>query len=151
MSDAWPDLAGRIEGTTHRLGIRVYYEDTDFSGVVYHANYLKYCERGRSDFLRLLGIHHRELHAGERATDRLGFAVKEMKVDFIAPARIDDVVEVHTSFVGLRGARFFLAQKVMREGRDLFAADLTAVLLDGEGRPRRLPKDIQAILQPLVG
>lgn len=150
MTDDWPDLAGRIDGSTHRLGLRVYYEDTDFSGVVYHANYLKYCERGRSDFLRLLGIHHRELHDGERASERLGFAVKDMKIDFIAPARIDDVVEVQTRFAGLKGARFLLEQKVTRDGQDLFTAELTAVLLDGEGRPRRLPKDMQALLAPLV-
>ena len=62
MVDKWPDIAGRIEGSVHLLPIRVYYEDTDFSGFVYHANYLKFCERGRSDFLRLIGIHHHELH-----------------------------------------------------------------------------------------
>ena len=62
MTDAWPDLAGRMNGKTHVLPVRVYYEDTDFSGVVYHANYLRYCERGRSDFLRLIGVSHSELH-----------------------------------------------------------------------------------------
>jgi acyl-CoA thioester hydrolase len=126
----------------HRLAVRIYYEDTDFSGVVYHANYLRYCERGRSDFLRLLGISHRELHKGEEAAERMGFAVKDMEIDFVKPARIDDIVEVHTRFSGLGRARFHLEQEIVREGDSLFTAKLTAVLVDGRGRPRRLPADM---------
>ena len=76
--------------------MRVYYEDTDFSGAVYHANYLKFCERGRSDCLRLLGIHHHEMHGTERR--RMGFVVRRMDCDFLRPARIDDVLEVETRF-----------------------------------------------------
>lgn len=150
MTEAWPDLAGRIEGKIHRLAVRVYYEDTDFSGIVYHANYLRYCERGRSDFLRLLGVSHRELHDGEAAAHRLGFAVRDMAIDFVKPARIDDVVEVHTRFSGLKGARFFLAQDVLRDGEKLFCATLTAVLLDGNGRPRRLPREMVHVFTPLI-
>ena len=142
MADAWPDLAGRIEGRVHKLAVRVYYEDTDFSGVVYHANYLRYCERGRSDFLRLLGVRHRELHEREDVSDRLGFAVKDMAIDFIKPARIDDVIEVHTRFAGLGRARFHLKQDIFRGDEKLFGATLTAVMLDGTGRPRRLPADV---------
>ena len=142
MSDAWPDLAGRIEGDVHKLAVRIYYEDTDFSGLVYHANYLRYCERGRSDFLRLIGVVHHELHDRETPSERLGFAVRDMKIDFIKPARIDDVIEVHTRFGGIKGARFELAQDVYRQDDKLFGATLTAVVIDGTGRPRRLPVDM---------
>src|SRR5688572_17964045 len=81
--ERWSELAGRIEGKKHVLPVRVYYEDTDFSGVVYHASYLRFCERGRSDCLRLLGIHHHELQAGG-----LSFVVRRMVCDFIGPALI---------------------------------------------------------------
>src|SRR5262245_15194040 len=91
MSEAWPDIAGRIEGGIHLLPIRVYFEDTDFGGVVYHANYLKFCERGRSDYLRLLGIHHHRLEG-------LSFVVRHMVCDFLKPARIDELLTVETRF-----------------------------------------------------
>jgi len=137
MPERWPDLAGRIEGGTHVLPIRVYYEDTDFSGLVYHANYLRFCERGRSDCLRLLGIHHHELRQGRLA---LSFVVRRMVCDFLAPARIDDVLEVESRFVGVSGARMDIAQAVMRNGEILFQAAVTAALVDAGGRPRRFPE-----------
>ncbi len=144
---AWPDLAGRIENGVHLLPVRIYYEDTDFSGAVYHANYLRYCERGRSDFLRLIGVHHAELFDHPESRQRLGFVVTAMNTRFHAPARIDDVIEVHTRFVSLGGARFDLVQEVFREAQLLFSADLKAALIDGEGRPRRLPDDMRARFQ----
>ena len=144
MTDVWPDLAGRIDGKVHTLPVRVYYEDTDFSGVVYHANYLRYCERGRSDFLRLLGVVHSELYDGEKDAERLGFAVRDMEIDFIKPARIDDVLEVRTRFRSLGRARFHLGQDIYRGADKLFGATLTAVVIDGSGRPRRLPGDMIA-------
>lgn len=150
MGEAWPDLAGRIVEGVHRLPVRVYYEDTDFSGIVYHANYLRYCERGRSDFLRLLGIGHRELHQGAQPSDRLGFAVKGMAIDFVKPARIDDVLEVHTRLAGLGRARLHLEQEVVCDGETIFTAKLTAVLLDGTGRPRRLTAEITNAFEGLV-
>ena len=144
MSDAWPDLAGRIDGKTHRFPVRVYYEDTDFSGVVYYANYLRYCERGRSDFLRLIGVIHSELYDREDPAERRGFAIKDMNLEFTRPARIDDVLEVHTRFTGLGRARFHLAQDIFRGDEKLFGATLTAVVIDGTGRPRRLTEDMVA-------
>ncbi len=117
------------------LPIRVYYEDTDFLGVVYHANYLKFCERGRSDCLRLLGIHH---HLLEDA----GFVVRRMVCDFRKPGRIDDLVEVETRFVELAGARVDIAQRVMRAGEALFEAQVAVALVDGKGRPKRLPAEM---------
>ena len=146
MSETWPDLAGRLDGHRHLLPIRVYYEDTDFSGAVYHASYLKFCERARSDCLRLLGIHHHRL-------DGLGFVVRRMVCEFLKPARIDDMLEVETRFVELAGARLELEQKVRRGGESLFEARVTAALVDVQGRPRRVPKDMAKamVLLPQAG
>ena len=141
----WPDIAGRLlPGGRHVLPIRVYYEDTDFSGVVYHANYLKFCERGRSDMLRLADIHHAELHGAEA---QMGFVVRRMECDFLKPARIDDLLTVETAMESLTGARLVLAQKVCREGETLFSANVTVALVDGSGRPRRIPGDFAARLK----
>jgi acyl-CoA thioester hydrolase len=142
----WKDLAGRIEAGRHVLPVRVYYEDTDFSGAVYHANYLKFCERGRSDCLRLVGIHHHEMHWHE-TEGRMGFVVRRMVCDFLKPARIDDLLEVETRFREMGGARLELDQKVSRGGEILFSAQVTVVLVDAAGRPRRLPRDMAAILK----
>ncbi|MGQ0486652.1 MAG: tol-pal system-associated acyl-CoA thioesterase [Hyphomicrobiales bacterium] len=141
MSEAWPDLAGRIEGGRHLLPIRVYYEDTDFSGAVYHANYLKFCERGRSDCLRLLGIHHHVPHWHE--TQRgIGFVVRRLVCEFLKPARIDDLLAVETRFVEMVGARLEIEQKVRRGGESLFEAQVTVALVDAQGRPRRVARDM---------
>lgn len=140
-SDPWPDIAGKIEAGVHRLAVRVYYEDTDFSGAVYHANYLKFCERGRSDCLRLLGVHHHELHWHESG-GRMGFVVRRMTCEFLKPARIDDLLTVESRFKELRGARMEIAQQVLRDGELLFSADVTAALVDANGRPKRMPAKI---------
>jgi len=145
MTD-WPDLAGRIAARGHVLPIRVYFEDTDFSGIVYYANYLKCCERGRSDLLRLLGVHHKEL-----AASNLAFAVRRVEADYLRPAQIDDVLEVHTKLEELRGARFVLLQSIMRGQETLFEAKVTAALLTLEGRPQRLPKDMLVKFTPFLG
>lgn len=142
----WPDIAGRIEDGRHILPVRVYYEDTDFSGIVYHANYLKFMERGRSDFLRLLGVHHTELAGGEGAPD-LAFVVRHMELDFRSPARIDDVLTVTTWTREVRGARFFLDQTVSRDGDILVAAAVMAAAIDPRGRPVRLPADMRQKLE----
>ncbi len=140
-SDTWPDIAGKIEDGVHRLPVRVYYEDTDFSGAVYHANYLKFCERGRSDCLRLLGVHHHELHWHE-TEGRMGFVVRRMVCDFLRPARIDDLLVVESRFLALRGARMEIAQRVVRGDEVLFTAEVMAALVDGNGRPKRMPAAI---------
>ncbi len=136
MTERWPDISGRFEGKVHRLPIRVYYEDTDFSGSVYHANYLKFCERARSDCLRLLGIHHSEMHG------TASFVVRRMVCDFLKPALIDNLLEVETRFVEFAGARMELIQTVLRAGEKLFEAQVTVALVDGQGRPKRLPPDM---------
>lgn len=140
------NLAGRLEPGLHVLPVRVYYEDTDFSGAVYHANYLKFCERGRSDCLRLLGIHHHEMHWHE-TEGRMGFVVRRMVCDFLKPARIDDLLMVETRFREMGGARMELEQKVLRQGDLLFSADVTVALVDASGRPKRFPKAMAEALK----
>ncbi|MDP9138493.1 MAG: tol-pal system-associated acyl-CoA thioesterase [Pseudomonadota bacterium] len=146
MAERWPDLTGRFENATHVLAVRVYHEDTDFTGVVYHATYLKFCERGRSDCLRLLGIHHDELH-GRSSDGRLGFVVRRMRCDFHRPARIADKLEVHTRLTGLSGARLTVDQTVARGDERLFEAEVILALIDERGRPRRIPAAISAALR----
>ena len=136
MTERWPDLAGRIEGNHHILPIRVYYEDTDFSGAVYHANYLKFCERARSDCLRLLGVHHSELHG------TASFVVRRMVCEFLKPALIDNLLEVETRFIEFGGARVELIQTVMRASETLFEAQVTVALVDRQGKPKRLPPEM---------
>jgi acyl-CoA thioester hydrolase len=126
-------IAGRIENGKHFLDLRVYYEDTDFSGFVYHANYLKFCERARSDFIRLAGFDQTAMSAaGEH------FVVHRMDCVFKSPARFDDIITVETTPSAVRGARMEMRQRVLRDGVELFAADVTAVIIDRKGRPIRV-------------
>jgi acyl-CoA thioester hydrolase len=143
--EAWPDIAGHIVKGTHVLPVRVYYEDTDFSGAVYHANYLKFCERGRSDALRLLGIHHRELQG------QLGFVVRHMTCDFLKPARIDDLLLIETRFIDIGGARLDIDQRIGRDGETIFKAKVTVALVDAQGRPKRITEDMRRALIVLQG
>src|SRR5688572_20483078 len=113
--------AGRFEGRVHYLPVRIYYEDTDFTGLVYHANYLRYFERGRSDFLRLAGVHHNELLDG---ADPLGFAVNRMTLEFLKPARIDDALTAKTVFETMKGPRIFISQTLERAGEALVTAQV---------------------------
>jgi acyl-CoA thioester hydrolase len=135
MAEAWPDLAGRFRGAVHVLPVRVYYEDTDAGGVVYHARYIAFCERARSDCLRLMGIRQSEFQD-------LAFVVRRMSCDFLKPARLDDLLEIETRFGEMAGARLELAQQVMLNGNTLFQAQVTVALVDGRGRPRRLPESL---------
>jgi acyl-CoA thioester hydrolase len=134
-------LAGELTATGHRLVQRVYYEDTDFTGVVYHARYLHFFERGRTDFLRLTGIHHAALDAGEHG-ERLAWVVRRMEIDFVSPARIDDVLVIDTlTSAEIAGARLAMHQTITRGGDLLARAKVEAVLVNAAGRPRRLPKE----------
>ena len=126
--------AGRFEGRDHLLPVRVYYEDTDFTGVVYHANYVRYFERGRSDFLRLAGIGHAQLL---EIDPPLAFVVAEMKLNFIKPARIDDALVVSTTYDAVKGVRLMISQTIERDGEVLCRAEVTAVCIHLDGRPRR--------------
>lgn len=138
-------LAGELTDFGHRLLVRVYFEDTDFSGVVYHARYLHFLERGRSDFLRLKGIGHRELAEGLHG-EPMVFAVRHMDIDFLRPARIDDVLSVETRTALLGGARIVLHQRVLRGEDLLIEAKVKVAVISPEGKPRRMPEAVSAIL-----
>ena len=129
------------EPTVHKLPIRIYYEDTDFSGVVYHAAYLKFFERGRTEALRACGVHHSEML---KRYEPLAFAVRKMTTEWLVPAKIDDLLEVRTSFVEAKGARMTLSQEIWREETLLARAEVEAACMSLEGRARRLPADILA-------
>ena len=145
MSEASP-IAGRLTGGGHELLQRVYFEDTDFSGRVYHARYLHFMERGRSDYLRLLGVHHRDL-----AAEGMAFAVRHMEIDFLLPASIDDLVLVRTRPRLTSGARIVLAQEILRGEERLIGASVTVVLLGSGGRVARLPAAIRAAFETHEG
>ena len=148
MSD-WPELAGRIEGETHILPVRVYFEDTDFTGLVYHANFLKFCERGRSDFIRLLGIAHQSL-AEPKEGEPAVFVVRRIEIDYLKPARIDEVLEVVTRCAEIGGATLVLDQEVRRDGTPLARAKVSVVLVSHAGKPQRLGQLVRGVLQRFV-
>lgn len=146
MSEAernWPGLAGRIENGGHILPVRVYFEDTDFTGIVYHGSYVRWCERGRSDFLRLLGINHTALLRGDDGRAEANFVVRRIEMDYLRPAYIDDVLEVHSRTHEIGAATLTLAQTVMRGAEALMRAKVQVVLLSRAGRPLRLDKHIR--------
>lgn len=139
---SWPHLSGQLRGDTHFLPVRVYYEDTDFSGVVYHASYLRFLERGRTDFLRLAGCDQSVLHAEGQG---LIFAVRRMTIDYLRPARMDDVLLVETRTQELRGASLSIAQRIVRADEPIVTADVRVAALAG-GRPVRIPDELRALL-----
>jgi len=138
---------GRFDGTTFVFPIRVYYEDTDFSGVVYHASYLRFMERGRSEFLRAAGVPHQAMLAG--ATP-LVWAVRHMTVEFARPARVDEALNVRTDAIELAGARMQLKQAVLKGSDILVTADVEVCVITLDGKPRRVPDEIRKKLQAFV-
>jgi acyl-CoA thioester hydrolase len=124
---------------THHFQTRVYYEDTDLAGIVYHANYLKFIERARSEMVREAGISQTALKAGQGIV----FAVRRMEMDFIAPARFEDDLRVETRLMGIKGASFDLDQTVWRGADRLYAAKVQVVCLAENGRAVRIPADIR--------
>ena len=131
--------AGRFEGRDHLLPVRVYYEDTDFTGLVYHANYVRYFERGRSDFLRAIGVGHADLLEQD---EPLAFVLSELNIRYLKPARIDDALVVRTIYEAVKGVRLIIRQSVERAGEVLCRADVTAVCIHLDGRPRRPSKGL---------
>ena len=130
------------KGLPHRLSVRVYYEDTDFSGVVYHANYLRFLERGRTELLREAGVDQSVLHAGPGG---LSFAVRRINIEFIRPARMDDLLTVETATTETRGASLRMGQRVVRGDTLLLTADVHVAAIAG-GKPARLPDDLRGRL-----
>lgn len=129
---------------THSLAVRVYYEDTDLAGIVYYANYLKFIERGRSEWLRALGIDQVRLKDGTGHV----FAVRRVEADYLRPARFDDLLQVETRLAKVSAARIVLDQAVRRGEATLFAARVTLACLDAAGRPTRLPAALVKALPP---
>jgi acyl-CoA thioester hydrolase len=128
---------------THRFPVRVYYEDTDLAGIVYYANYLKFIERARTEWVRSLGIEQGQL----KAETGIVFAVRRVEADYLAPAHFDDMLEIATECLETTIARVVLAQRVMRDGVCLFEAKVTIVALAGSGRPQRMPAALRAALE----
>ena len=144
MVDGRPG-SGWLQGPVHVLPLRVYWEDTDGTGVVYYANYLKYAERARTDLLRLAGIQQSALLEDGDVT----FAVRRCEVAYLAPARLDDELEVHTRLTDIRGASLQAEQIVRRNGTDLVKAIVNVACLDRSGKPRRLPAPVKESLTAL--
>lgn len=139
--------AGWMVGREHHLAVRVYYEDTDFTGVVYHGNYVRYFERGRSDFLRLIGANHAGLLEHEAPA---AFTISRLELDFRRPARIDDALTVVTTYEHLRGARLEALQRIVRGGELLAQARVHAACIDLKGRPRRPPPHLVEAVRPYL-
>jgi acyl-CoA thioester hydrolase len=128
--------AGGFAGGVHRFALRVYFEDTDLTGIVYHANYLRYLERARSDMLRAAGIDQRGAHeAGEGA-----YAVADLAIRYRRPARLEDALVVQSRVTDVRAASCHIQQTVMRGDEVLAQAEVTAAFLSPDGRPRRQPR-----------
>lgn len=121
----------------HQLPVRIYYEDTDFSGVVYHASYLRFLERGRTELLRDRGVHQAAIFSGALGPP-FGFAVRRMEIDFLKPARMDDLITIETSAEGVRGASIDLLQRILRDDEVLLLARVRVACVS-DGRPARLP------------
>lgn len=141
-----PDLSGYFdENAVHRFPLRVYYEDTDAGNIVYHANYLRFMERARTEMLRLTGWHH----TGLLVDQGVSFAVRKCEIDFIAPAKLDDTLEVETRIIDIGGASFAVDQTIRRDGRTLARAELKLATLNRAGRPARLGAEVRAALEDL--
>ncbi|WP_404336657.1 YbgC/FadM family acyl-CoA thioesterase [Sphingomonas sp. MMS12-HWE2-04] len=143
--DALPAF-GRFDGLEHRFAVRVYFEDTDLTGVVYHANYLRYLERARSDMLALAGVDQRRVHeAGEGA-----YAVRDIAIQYRAPARLGDELIVLSRLVGLRPVGVVIQQRVMLGATIVVEAKVEAVFVAPSGKPRRQPAQWVAAFEPLL-
>jgi len=136
--------SGRRDGHAHVLPARVYWEDTDASGIVYHANYLRFFERGRSDSLRLLGLGQRAL-----LDEGVAFVVRSMTLDFRKPARLDDAIEVRSTVAEMSGASLIMNQRLLRDGEELVTAEVRLACIEPAGRPRRIPRAVAALLATL--
>lgn len=142
--DAHP-CAGWFDGRDHILPVRVYYEDTDFTGLVYHASYVRFFERGRSDFLRLAGVDHVSMAKVDTA-----FAVTRLEIDFKRAATIDDALCVKTRYQWLKGPRIKISQTILRGDEVLTTAVVDLACIDGRGRARRPPAALLDALKPLL-
>jgi acyl-CoA thioester hydrolase len=139
--------SGRFAGKTHILPIRIYYEDTDLSGVVYHANYLRFMERGRSEFFRASGVTKLAMLDDKTPS---AWTIRKIDIDYIKPARLDDLVEVRTDCISMSGARVQIVQKIFLNDTLLTEAKVEACVMSLSGKPLRLPSDIRERLSPFL-
>ncbi|WP_420434246.1 tol-pal system-associated acyl-CoA thioesterase [Hyphobacterium sp.] len=147
MSLKAPECGEWSDDRVHRLPVRVYYEDTDFSGIVYHARYLHFFERGRTESLRALGVHHSELI---EADDPVAFAVRHMDIHWLRPAKVDEALIVETVYRPNKGPRLRMEQRIVRGSEALCEATVEAVIIDPSGRPKRPPKWMIEVWTPVV-
>jgi acyl-CoA thioester hydrolase len=140
-------LDGEIRDGRHVMPVRVYYEDTDFSGAVYHASYLRFMERGRTNYLRLLGADQRALfEETEREAPGFAFVVRTMHIEFMKPARMDDLLDIVTETEEVKGASITLHQRVMRGDEMLIEAHVKVAFVSG-GRARPIPKPLRTAMR----
>jgi acyl-CoA thioester hydrolase len=138
---------GHFDGKTHVLPLRVYYEDTDLSGVVYHANYLRYMERARTEFFRLAGVVKM---ADLDSDEPTAWAIREVRVSYHRPARVDDALSVKTELVAISGARIKAVQKIYAGEILLMDGRIEACIITLTGKPRRLPASLRDLLTPFL-
>jgi len=139
--------SGHFEGKVHVLPIRIYYEDTDLSGVVYHANYLRYMERGRSEFFRSIGIVKL---AQLEAPEPTAWTLRKIELEYIRPARLDDLIEVHTRAISVGGARMTAGQNIFCKGVHLTRGRVEACIMTLDGKPRRIPPEMRDKFTPYL-
>ncbi len=147
MTDAREPASGWFEGKSFVFPIRIYYEDTDLSGVVYHAGYLRFMERGRSEFLRAAGLRHQGMLDAE---EPLVWAVRRLTIHYAKPARVDEALTVRTDVREVSGARMRLDQALWRGAERLTEAEVEVCVITLEGRPRRIPSAIAAALNSFL-
>jgi len=138
---------GHFDGKVHVLPIRVYYEDTDLSGVVYHANYLRFMERARTEFFRLAGVTKM---ADLDSKEPTAWAIREVRANYLRPARVDDALTVRTTLVAISGARIEAVQKIYAGDNLLMDGWIQACIITLTGRPRRLPQSLRDLLTPFL-
>ena len=146
MSTPAQNAAGHFKGKVHVLPVRIYYEDTDLSGVVYHANYLRFMERGRSEFFRAAGVALASLNDPEPTA----WTLRKVTLEYHRPARLDDVLEVHTMCTSIAGARMSADQKIYANGALLTHGEVEACIITLSGKPRRIPTEMREKLTPYL-
>ena len=145
-SENTKSILGTFEGRTHFYPVHIFYEDTDFSGVVYHANYLKFLERARSSFLNLLDITHANLWEEHQ----MAFTIRKISIEYKSPAKVDDHLVIHTTYDHLEGARLLISQSCYREKTLIVKADIEAACITASGKPVRSPDFLKNELSPYL-
>jgi acyl-CoA thioester hydrolase len=142
-----PKGLGHFDGKVHVLPLRIYYEDTDLSGLVYHANYLRFMERGRTEFFRLAGVTRM---ADLESAEPTAWAIRNAELSFLRPARVDDQLNVHSVLTSISGARLFAIQRIFADGNLLVEGRIEACIVTLTGRPRRIPQPVRDLLSPFL-